>query len=74
MTAHPRVGDAHRQEFWRGQAEDQYWMVELGASVTVPAGSYTDAEFVWRGYEYPGLPDMLIVNPGLTIVELGGSP
>ena len=39
MTAHPAVGDAHRQEFWRGQAEDQYWLVELGAAVTVPAGS-----------------------------------
>ena len=43
MTAHPAVGDAHRQEFWRGQAEDQYWLVELGAGVTVPAGAFTDA-------------------------------
>src|SRR5690242_21248899 len=33
MTAHPRVGDAHRQEYWRGHAEDQYWLVDLNQHV-----------------------------------------
>ena len=39
MTAHPRVGDAHRQEYWAGHAEDQYWLVDMASSVTVPARS-----------------------------------
>jgi hypothetical protein len=43
MTAHPRVGDAHRQEYWPGHAEDQYWLVALGQRVHVPAGSYAGA-------------------------------
>jgi hypothetical protein len=70
MTAHPRVGDAHRQEFWRGQAEDQYWMVELGAGVTVPAGSYTDAArtLEWSRLE-PGVVDEKFYVPGIGVVK-----
>ena len=36
MTAHPAVGDAHRQEYARGNAEDQYWLVDLHHQVSVP--------------------------------------
>ncbi len=43
MTAHPAIGDTHRQEYWRGHAEDQYWLVDLGQRVTVPAGTFTHA-------------------------------
>ncbi len=43
MTAHPRVGDAHRQEYWRGHAEDQYWLVDLGQRVSVPYGTFRHA-------------------------------
>src|SRR3954451_12789801 len=43
MTADPRVGDAHRQEYWRGHAEDQYWLVDLHQHVTVPFGSFRNA-------------------------------
>ena len=29
MNAHPQVGDTHRQEYLKGEAEDQYWLVDL---------------------------------------------
>jgi hypothetical protein len=37
MTSHPAVDDAHRQEFSAGNAEDQYWVVDLHHRVSVPA-------------------------------------
>jgi hypothetical protein len=43
MTAHPAVDDAHRQEYWRGQAEDQYWLVDLNQPARVPFGSFRHA-------------------------------
>jgi hypothetical protein len=36
MKAHPRVGDAYRQEFYRGEAEDMGKVVRVGDSETVP--------------------------------------
>jgi hypothetical protein len=40
MKASPQVGDAYRQEYYKGQAEDLAQVVRLGDSQTVPAGSY----------------------------------
>ena len=40
MLADPRVGDAYRQEFYEGQAEDVATVYELEQSITVPANSY----------------------------------
>jgi hypothetical protein len=40
MQADPQVGDAYRQEFYRGQAEDMGKVVRLGASQTVPFRSF----------------------------------
>ena len=70
MTAHPAVGDAHRQEFWRGHAEDQYWLVELGAGVTVPAGPYSDAArtIEWSRLE-PGVIDEKFYVRGVGVVK-----
>jgi hypothetical protein len=36
MKADPRPGDAYRQEFYRGHAEDMGEVVRIGASETVP--------------------------------------
>jgi hypothetical protein len=36
MFASPRVGQSARQEFYRGQAEDHFRILSLGASVKVP--------------------------------------
>ena len=39
MPAHPAPGDAGRQEYYRGHAEDQYKVLRLGAHVSTPAVS-----------------------------------
>jgi len=58
MTAHPAVGDAHRQEYARGNAEDQYWLVDMHAQVSVPFASSDRAALTieWSRLE-PGVID-----------------
>ncbi len=43
MPAHPQVTDSFRQEFYKGHAEDMFWVLSLSQKVTVPQGSYQDA-------------------------------
>jgi hypothetical protein len=43
MPAHPRVGERHRQEFFRGHAEDHFQVVSLDAHVVVPFGTFDHA-------------------------------
>ena len=38
MKAHPRVGDAYRQEYYPGEAEDEARVVATDATATVPYG------------------------------------
>jgi hypothetical protein len=40
MPAHPRVGQAFRQESLPGEAEDHFRVLSLHASITVPFGSF----------------------------------
>jgi hypothetical protein len=40
MKAHPRVGDAYRQEYYRGEAEDMGKVVRVGDRQTVPFRSF----------------------------------
>ena len=40
MEAHPKRGDAYRQEYYRGHAEDQARVLGNTGQVTVPAGTY----------------------------------
>ena len=42
MKAAPKVGDAYRQEFYEGEAEDMAEVLSLDESVTVPVGSYAN--------------------------------
>ena len=42
MPAEPKVGDAYRQEYYPGEAEDQAEVLSLTETVTVPVGSYDD--------------------------------
>lgn len=42
MKAAPAVGDAYRQEYLKGEAEDLAAVVRTGLADTVPAGSYRD--------------------------------
>ena len=43
MPAHPKVGQSGRQEFYKGHAEDHFQVLDLHASVHVPAVSSKDA-------------------------------
>jgi hypothetical protein len=43
MEASPVVGHAFQQEYLKGQAEDNFEVLSLAASVKVPAGTYTGA-------------------------------
>src|SRR5207249_2489453 len=40
MEADPVVGHSFRQEYYKGQAEDQFQVVSLNAPVTVPYGTF----------------------------------
>ena len=42
MPAEPAVGDAFRQEYYAGEAEDMFEITEVGGSSEVPAGSFAD--------------------------------
>lgn len=42
MPAEPRVGDAYRQEFYEGEAEDKGRIVSTSASIDIPFGTYDD--------------------------------
>lgn len=70
MAAHPRVGDAHRQEYWAGHAEDQYWLVDMASSVTVPRGAFADAArtLEWSRLE-PGVIDEKFYVKGIGVVK-----
>jgi hypothetical protein len=42
MPASPKIGDAYRQEYDKGNAEDLATVVRTGAHVTTPSGTYTN--------------------------------
>ena len=53
MEANPGVGHRYRQEYYRGQAEDQYRVVSLSTPITVPYGSFQTAQLTeeWTALE-----------------------
>lgn len=69
MPADPRPTDAYRQEFDRGHAEDQAWIVQRGVKATVPYGQVDHAvrSFEWTRLERDVL-SMKLYAPGLGIV------
>src|SRR6476619_6907959 len=70
MTAHPQVGDTHHQEFLAGQAEDQYWLVDLNQHVTVPFGAFRHAALTleWSRLE-PNVIDRKLYVRGIGVVS-----
>jgi hypothetical protein len=43
MFAHPHVGQHHRQEYYKGHAEDQFKVLSTHAHIKVPYGSFSHA-------------------------------
>jgi hypothetical protein len=69
MKARPRVGDAYRQEFLLGDAEDLATVVAVGETVTVPAGRFTGCIHTeeWSPIE-PGVVESKWYAPGVGFV------
>jgi hypothetical protein len=69
MTADPRPTHAFRQEYLRGEAEDQAWVVQRGLTARTPAGRIHDAvrAFEWTRLE-PRVVSQKIYGPGIGIV------
>ncbi|MET0902067.1 MAG: hypothetical protein ABWZ52_02405 [Acidimicrobiales bacterium] len=42
MPAHPEVGDAYRQEYYKGEAEDMGKVLEAGVTQEIELGTYDD--------------------------------
>ena len=70
MTARPRVGDAHRQEYWRGHAEDQYWLVSMDQTAHVPflTSHHAALTMEWTRLE-PGSIDEKLYVRGVGVVR-----
>ena len=70
MPADPRPTDAYRQELYRGQAEDQAWIVQRHFSVEVPYGKVRDVvrSFEWSRLE-PRVMSTKLYGPGLGIIR-----
>lgn len=70
MTANPQVGDTHRQEYLAGEAEDQYWLVDLNQHVTVPLGAFRHAALTleWSRLE-PNVIDRKLYVRGIGVVS-----
>jgi hypothetical protein len=70
MPADPAPTDAYRQEYARGSAEDQAWVVQRGATTTVPYGTLHDVvrSFEWSRLEKDVVSAKLYA-PGLGIVR-----
>jgi hypothetical protein len=70
MPAKPRPTDAFRQEFYKGHAEDQAWLVQRGFETKVPFGTVKRSlrSLEWTRLE-PRVVSMKIYGPGLGIVK-----
>lgn len=69
MLADPQVGDAYRQEFYAGEAEDTGTVIKLGQTVTVPYGTLEDVLVTEdRNPLEPGVMENKYYAPGIGVV------
>jgi hypothetical protein len=70
MPANPGPTDAYRQEFYKGHAEDQAWIVARHQVARIPYGKVNQ---VVRSYEWtrlePGVVSLKLYGPGLGIIR-----
>jgi hypothetical protein len=69
MQAHPAVPDSYRQEYFKGQAEDMAWVVDLASPAKAPYGTFrkTLLTLEWSRLE-PGVVDKKFYAPGVGVV------
>ena len=74
MPARPRVGQAFRQEYYKGHAEDHFRIASLTAQVSVP---YVSSRRAMRTSEWsplePGVLEHKYYVRGVGLVRDGGS-
>jgi hypothetical protein len=70
MPADPRPTNAYRQEYYKDHAEDQAWIVQRHATVTVPYGRLHNVvrSFEWSRLE-KGVVSLKLYAPGIGIVR-----
>ncbi|MDP9341656.1 MAG: hypothetical protein M3Q23_06035 [Actinomycetota bacterium] len=70
MEAEPQVADGYRQEFWKGHAEDQAWVLARGGPVHVPLGNLHHAlkTMEWTPLE-PNVIDKKVYSRGTGLVS-----
>jgi hypothetical protein len=70
MPARPRPTQAFRQEFFKGHAEDQAWLVQRGFKTKVPYGTVRHSlrSLEWSRLE-PRVVSLKVYGPGLGIVR-----
>jgi hypothetical protein len=73
MQAHPEVGQAYRQEFYAGQAEDLAEVTEVGTTKTIELGDYPDVVITkeWNPLE-PDVIENKYFAPGVGLVAEEG--
>jgi hypothetical protein len=69
MYADPQIGDAYRQEFYAGEAEDLAEVVRTGESATVPFGAFDDLIVMreWTPLE-PDVVEEKYYSPGIGVI------
>lgn len=71
MEAHPHVGDAYRQEYFAGEAEDMAQVASVSGSVSVPHGTWSGNVLVtkeWSPLE-PSVLENKYYAPGVGMVK-----
>jgi hypothetical protein len=70
MTAHPSIGQSHRQEYYKGHAEDHFTVLSLSASVVGPYTASSRALLTkeWSPLE-PGTLDHKLYVRGVGLVR-----
>ncbi len=69
ITAHPRLGQSYRQEFYKGQAEDHFKVIGLFGTVAVPGTKNALLTEEWTPLE-PGTIDHKLYVRGIgTVLE-----
>ena len=70
MTANPQVGESHRQEYYKGYAEDFFEVLRLSVPVTVPYKAFPHALLTkeWTPLE-PDVVDNKYIVKGIGVVR-----
>jgi hypothetical protein len=73
MPAIPTVNDSFRQEYYKGEAEDMFWIVDTDANLKTPFGRFTEAV---RSIEWSELEPKVVVEkfhaPGVGLIAEHG--